>query len=134
MGRRGFEKAKGGNWVRTRAELYAIGAGGVQGVEGKIIPRVRNAGAGHAGDFAQAVSERLHACALRACGESKGWKVKCTTCRPRGQTTARKITSALRISASIPSMLACHHGCQTSLSRRTPPAGASTSTTTSVLA
>src|SRR5262249_32162101 len=45
------EKAKGGNWVRTRAELYAIGAGGVQGVEGKIIPRVRNAGAGH-GDFA----------------------------------------------------------------------------------
>src|SRR5262249_52436195 len=29
------EKAKGGNWVRTRAELYSIGAGGVQGVEGK---------------------------------------------------------------------------------------------------
>jgi hypothetical protein len=34
-----------------RAELYAIGAAGVQGVEGKIIPRIRNAGTGH-GDFA----------------------------------------------------------------------------------
>src|SRR3984893_10963101 len=31
---------------------------------------------------------------------AKGWKVKRISCRPRGQTTARKITSALRISAS----------------------------------
>src|SRR5262249_43602265 len=65
---------------------------------------------------------------------AKGWKVKRISCRPRGQTTARKITSALRISASAPSMLARHHGCQTSLSRRMPPAGDSASTTTSVLA
>src|SRR5215475_2939569 len=61
-----------------------------------------------------------------------GWKVKRTVWVPGGTTTARKMTLALRMSVEAPSMLARHHGCQTSLSTRMPPAGASTAITTSV--
>src|SRR5262249_232761 len=123
-------KRKAGNWSARGPRLYAIGAGGGPGRRVKIIPRDRNACAGRGGEFAHAVTGRLDAWALRPraanrrpeCGPdgiptygralcvtfptisatapAKGRKVKRTTCRPRGQTTARKITSALRISAS----------------------------------
>ena len=42
--------------------------------------------------------------------------------------------TALMIAVSVPSTVARHHGCHTSLSSNMPPDGASTSTTTSVLA
>src|SRR5262245_57291585 len=63
---------------------------------------------------------------------AKGWKVKRTVWVPGGTTMARKMTLALRMSVETPSMLARHQGCQTSLSTRMPPAGASTAITTSV--
>src|SRR5262245_61030969 len=65
---------------------------------------------------------------------AKGWKVKRTVWVPGGTTTARKMTLALKMSAAAPSMLARHQGCQTSLSTRMPPAGASTAMTILVLA
>jgi len=41
-------------------------------------------------------------------------------CLPGGTETARKITSAFRISRDLPSTVARHHGCQTSLRSRVP--------------
>src|SRR5215475_13705914 len=115
MGRRGFgRKRKAGTGSargRTLCDRRRRGPGRGRQNHSPCPQRWR---------FCPAVSERLHACALRACRESKGrnaertqypcygralfvtfltisatapakgWKVKCTTCRPRGQTTARK--------------------------------------------
>ena len=64
---------------------------------------------------------------------ANGWKVKRTTCLPGGTTTARNSTLAFRISAGLPSTVARHHGCQTSLSTTKPPPGASASISMSVL-
>src|SRR6185295_354303 len=62
-----------------------------------------------------------------------GSNVNRTVDFPGGTCTARKIALARKTSVSLPSMVARHHGCQTSLSTSIEPEGEVTSTTTSVL-
>src|SRR5262249_23685744 len=80
----------------------------------------------------EAVPDDASLAAISASAPANGWKLNRTMCFPRGTATARKMPFAFMISASLPSTVAHHQGAQTSLRSRIPPAGASTSTVTSV--